>query len=115
MLAALQSRRGTTRDQDRKVLVIVQAGIAHAASVQINAVIEERAVAIGSRLHPLEELREQRHVERVDLRDLRHLFGIGAVMTRWMVRVGDADLRIRAIALLARELERDDARDLRLE
>ena len=36
-------------------------------------------------------------------------------MTGRMVRVGHADLRIRAIALLARELERDDARDIRLE
>ena len=115
MPAALQARRGAARDQDRKVLVIVQAGIAHAASVQVDGVIEERAVAIGSRLHPLEELREQRHVERVDLGDLRHLFRIVAVMARGMVRVGHADLRIRAIALLARELERDDARDIRLE
>src|ERR1019366_3288609 len=36
-------------------------------------------------------------------------------MTGWMVRIRDADLRIRAIALLARELERNDARDIRLE
>src|SRR5262245_26866824 len=35
-------------------------------------------------------------------------------MTSWMVRVRDADLRIRAIVLFARELERDDARDIRL-
>ena len=53
----------------------------------------------------LEELREQRHVERVDLGNLRELFRIVAVMTRGMVRVGDADFRIRAIAQLARELE----------
>ena len=53
-------------------------------------------------------------MERIDLRDLRHLFRIVAVMTGGMVRVRDADLRIRAIALLARELERDDARDIRL-
>ena len=36
-------------------------------------------------------------------------------MTGWMVRICDADLRIRAIAFLARELEGDDARDIRLE
>src|SRR6266850_296222 len=35
-------------------------------------------------------------------------------MTGGMVRVHDADLRIRTIALLARELEGDDARDIRL-
>src|SRR6266481_3359423 len=51
---------------------------------------------------------------RIDLRYLRYLYWIVAVMTGWMVRVGDADLRIRTIALLARELECDDARDIRL-
>src|SRR2546425_7017121 len=35
-------------------------------------------------------------------------------MTGGMVRVRDADLRIRTIGLLARELECDDARDVRL-
>src|SRR5262245_59064951 len=35
-------------------------------------------------------------------------------MTSWMVRVRDADLRIRPIVLFARELECDDARDIRL-
>src|SRR5882672_1956986 len=51
---------------------------------------------------------------RIDLCDLRHLYRIVAVMTGGMVRVRDADLRIRAIALLARELECDDSRDIRL-
>ena len=54
--AALQAGCGAACDQDRKVFVIVKAGIAHAAAVQVDRVIEERAVAIGSRLHPLEEL-----------------------------------------------------------
>ena len=40
-------------DQDGEVFVIVKAGISHAAAVQIDRVIEERAIAIGSRLHPL--------------------------------------------------------------
>ena len=35
-------------------------------------------------------------------------------MTGWMVRVRDSDLRIRTIALFPRQLERDDARDIRL-
>src|SRR5438034_10194373 len=51
---------------------------------------------------------------RIDLCDLRYLYRIVAVMTGWMVRVRDADLRIRTIALLTRELECDDARDVRL-
>src|SRR5688572_12498334 len=51
---------------------------------------------------------------RIDLGDLRYLYRIVAVMTGWMVRVPDPDLRIRSIALLARELEGDNARDIRL-
>ena len=50
----------------------------------------------------------------IDLGYLGHLGWIVAVMTGGMVRVCDADLRIRAIALLAGELEGDDARDIRL-
>src|SRR5215831_9120969 len=50
----------------------------------------------------------------VDLGDLCYFHRIVAVVTDWMVRVRDADIRIDAIALLARELERDDARDVRL-
>ena len=80
----------------------------------VDRVIEERAVAIGSGLHSLQELRKQRNMVRIDLCYLRHLVRIVAVMTGRMVRVADADLRIGAIALLARELEGDDARDVRL-
>src|SRR5262244_729606 len=50
----------------------------------------------------------------VDLCDLRYLYRIVAVMTDGVVRVRDADIRIGTIALLASELERDDARDVGL-
>src|SRR6478752_7472972 len=50
----------------------------------------------------------------VNLRDLRDLYRIVAVMTDRMVRVRDADIRIRTIALLPRELECDHACDIRL-
>src|SRR5437899_8415334 len=114
MPTALQAGCSATRDQDRKVFMIVKAGITHATAVQVHRVIEERAVAIGSGLHSLEEVGKQRNMERIDLRYLRYLFRIVAVMTGWMVRIRDADFRIRTIALLARELECDDARDIRL-
>src|SRR5262249_44354734 len=53
-------------------------------------------------------------MEGIDLRYLRYLFRIVAVMARRMVRIGDADLRIGSIALLARELECHDAGDIGL-
>ena len=62
MPAALQAGRGAACDQDRKILVIVQAGIAHPASVQADGVIEERTVAVGSGLQLLEDTaRTARH------------------------------------------------------
>src|SRR3954451_10568892 len=51
---------------------------------------------------------------RINFCDLRYLYRIVAVMTGGMVRVPDTDLGIRTIALLARELKGDDARDIRL-
>src|SRR5688572_6205036 len=53
-------------------------------------------------------------MERINLRYLRHLLRIAPVMTGWMVWIRDADLRIRTVALLTRELECDDARNIRL-
>src|SRR4051812_1358827 len=50
----------------------------------------------------------------VDLGNLRYLDRIVAVMADRMMRVRDADVGIGTIALLPRELERDDSRDIRL-
>src|SRR5262245_30012443 len=49
-----------------------------------------------------------------DLGYLGHLYRIVAVVTDWMMRVRDANLRIGTIALLARELERDNPGDIGL-
>src|SRR5947209_7836942 len=51
---------------------------------------------------------------RIDLGYFRYLHRIVAVMARWMVRVRHADIGISTIALFARKLEGDDARDVRL-
>src|SRR5262245_11916582 len=53
-------------------------------------------------------------MERINFRYLRYLFRIVTMMTGWMVRIRDADLRIRTIVVLACELKADDARDIRL-
>ena len=62
-----------------------------------------------------EELGEQRHVELIDLRHARDLVRIVAVMRQRMMRIGHADFGIGAVAGFARELERDDARDVALQ
>ncbi len=112
MPVALNAAAG---DEDRQVLVVVEARVAHAAAVENQRVVEQRAVAVRSVAHPLEEVREQRHMELVDLRELQDLLWIVAVVADRVVRVCDADLRIRAVALLTRELEGSDPRDVRLE
>ena len=112
--ATPHAARGAARDQNGKVLMVVDTGVAHPASVQIDGVIEQRAVAVRSDFQLLEKLREQQHVERIDLGNLRELLRIVAVMTGGMVRVWDADFRVRAVAELARQLEGDDPGDVGL-
>ena len=109
-----QAGCGAACDQNREVHVVVQAGVAHPASVQVDRIVEQRAVAVRSGLQFLEELREERDMERVDLRDLLDLFRISAVVTGGMVWLWNADFRIGAVAELARELEGDDPRDIGL-
>src|SRR5215510_12324260 len=67
--------RRATRDQNRQVLMVVQTRVAHSTSVQIDGVVEQRSVAVWSGFQLLEELREEQHMERIDLRDLRELVG----------------------------------------
>jgi hypothetical protein len=92
----------------------VHVRIADAAAVQDQRVIQERAVAFRRRLQLLEVVGEERHVERVDLRHARDLLRIVAVVRQRVMRIGHADLGIGAVARLARELERHDARDVAL-
>ena len=113
--AALEARASPAGHHDRQVRVIVDVGIAHAAAQQIERVVEQRAVAIGRRLQLLDQIREQRHVVRVDLGELDQLLGIVHVVRHRMMRLGHADVRVGPRAGLARQLERDDARDVGLE
>ena len=112
--ATPHSGRSATRDQNWKVLMVVNTGVAQPASVQVHRVIEQRAVAVGSGFQFLQKVREQRHVERIDLGNFEELLRIVAMMTRGMVRVRDADFRIRTVIELAGQLEGDDPCDVGL-
>src|SRR5437660_1331439 len=114
MTATLHAGRSTARDQNWKVLMVVNTGVAQPASVQVHRVIEQRAIAVGSGFQFLEKLREQRNVERIDLRNFEEFFRIVAMMTGGMVRVRDADFRIRTVIELAGQLEGDDPCDVGL-
>src|SRR5437667_6645678 len=103
--ATPHSGRSATRDQNWKVLMVVNTGVAQPASVQVHRVIEQRAVAVGSGFQFLEKLRKERYVERIDLGNLEELFRIVAMMTRGIVRVGVADFRVRTVIELGGLLE----------
>ena len=94
--------------------MIVHVRITDATAIENQRVIEQRTVPIRRRFHLRDELGEQRDVERIDLRHAFDFRRIVSVMRQRMMRIGHADFGISAIARLARELERDDARDVAL-
>src|ERR1051325_12119549 len=82
MAAAAHAAGSAARDDDRQIGVIMNVGVAHAAAIKIERVIEERAIAIGSLLHFLEEFGEERDVELIDLRHAGDFVRIVAVMRK---------------------------------
>ena len=99
----------------RQVRVLVQVAVAHAAAVDEQALIEQRAVAVGRRAHLLGEVAEQRHVIGVDLGLLLDQARVVAVVRSGMMLIRHADVRIRPVADLARENHAEDARRVGLE
>ena len=95
--------------------MVVDVGVAHAAAVEVERVIEQRAVAVRRGFQLCEELGEQRDVELVDLRHLGDFLRIVAVVGKRVMRIGDADFRVGAVAGFAGELEGDDAGDVALQ
>src|SRR5262249_12223889 len=76
--AALAS--GASRYEHRQIRVIVLVAIAHAAAIQVQRVIEERAISVGCRFELLQEGGEQPDMERVDLSYLGQHFKISAIV-----------------------------------
>src|SRR4051812_30757956 len=112
--SALDAGSSATRDEDREVHVIVNVGVAHAAAIEVQRVVEQRAVPFRRRFQFFEKVRKERDVERVDLRHPRNLFRVVAMMRERMVRIRDTDLRIGPVARFTGELERDYTRDVSL-
>ena len=115
MPAALQLPGRAAREDDRQRAEVVLVAVAQRAAVEDQRVIEQRAVAVRRRLQLLEEVGELRHVVGVQLRELIHVAAVVRVMRQVVERIADARLREDGVAELAREHQRRDARDLRLE
>ena len=102
-------------EQDREVLVRVPVAVAQAAAVDDHRMVEQGALAIGRRLQLPEEAREELRVERIDLRHAFDPFGVPAMVRERMMRIRDANLRVRAQAAFAPHHHRDDPRRVGLE
>ena len=99
---------GTSGDDGGQVHVIVNIGVADAGAVKVKRMVEERAVAFFGGLQLLQEFGEKGNVEGVDLRHPLDLVGIVAVVRKGMVRIGNSDFRVGAIAGFPGKLEGDD-------
>src|SRR5688572_12751682 len=71
---------GAANQQNGEVLIQVHVAVAQRAAVHQQRMIEQRAVALGDRPKPVEEVAVQLGVEGVDLQDLRDLVGVALVM-----------------------------------
>src|SRR5678816_908687 len=78
--ASLHSDCRTTCQKNGQVRVIVDIGVADAAPVKIERMIEQRPVAFGGGLQLCQEFREERHMELIDLCHSGDLFRVVAVM-----------------------------------
>ena len=76
--------------------------------------LQQGSIAFFGGLELLEEVGEQRHVKAIDLRHFRDLLGIIAVMREWMMRIGNTDFGVRAVAGLSSELKGDHSSDVAL-
>ena len=84
----------------RRVAAIVQVAVAHAAAPVEQRVVEQVAVAVLGGLQLLEELGELDDLIGADLRVLRQLLGVVAVVRDAVVRLGNADVRVAAVGRL---------------
>ena len=112
---ASQAGRGTAGDQNRQLHVVVQAGVTHAAAVEVDGVVQQRAIPVRRRLQLLQKAGENRNMVGVDLGDFLDFYRIIAVVAGGMMGLRHADFRIGAITQLAGELEGDDPGDIRLQ
>ena len=102
-------------EHDRQRAEVVLVAVAQRAAVEHQRVIQQRAVAVRRLLQLLDEVGELRHVVGVQQREAIHVAAVVRVVRQVVERIADAGLREDGAAQLAREHQRRDARDVRLE
>src|SRR5215831_8624101 len=112
MTISFQTSRSSAKHKVREREMIMRVAIAHVAAVQNHRMVEQRTISITGRPHFLDELRKQSDVIGLDLDVLIHLVRAILMVRYRMVTVRHTDLRIRAIADLTGNHERDDTGDI---
>src|SRR6266850_5735516 len=98
---ALDGSCASAEHQRRQRSVGMAIAVADAPSIKKDHVIEQRPVTIRRRSQFLQVTGEQLDVVRLDPGAFLHLHRIVLVMGQWMMRLGDADLRIGPPVLFA--------------
>ena len=80
-----------------------------ASAVENDGMVQQRALAIGCGAEFLQEIGEHPDVERIDLGHLVNPLGAVLVVGERVVRVGNANLAVGTLGLLAAHHEGDDA------
>ena len=111
---ALKRAAGAPGQHDRQRIMVVRVAVAHAAAVEDQRVIQQRAVAVRQLCELVEEVREQARVIAVQHREARLVVLVVGMMREDVEGIADAALRIHGIAQFLRQHEGADAGDLRL-
>ena len=115
MSIALHTSGCATGYNHRQISVVVDIWISNAAAVEVERMVQQRAIAFRCVLQFLQKLSKEGNMERIDLCHPRNLVRIIAVVGKWMVWIRNTDFRIGAVTGLPRQLECDDTSDIRLE
>src|SRR5262245_19154714 len=104
-----QTAVGAADDCSGRIVAIVGVAVAHAASKVDQRAIEQRAVAVGSRLQLADEFRELRNMIGRELRVLLDSFGFVSMMRNRMMGFRNSDVRVTAAASFMTNHEGEDA------
>src|SRR5262245_51046519 len=114
MTATFDRSRATARQNSRKRAVGMAITVADASSVQKNHVIEQRPISVRRRSELFKIRSKQRDVIGLDLGAFLHLRRIVLMMSQRVMRLRNADLRIRSPILFTAIHERGDSRQVGL-
>src|SRR5260221_6793188 len=105
MAAAAQHAARTAGQKKRHASVVVKIRIAHRGTVQQQRAIEKRALPVRDALQLLEQIRNHADVIRVESGKVENLRLLAAVMRCAVEGAVEAALRVRAVGVVASELE----------